>query len=231
MNANRLTITIEATQRSLAQRLDEATHATGQAHPRDRYARTDAFLAATSRHLAAVDEALLGVAAHRLQDGAAKVKGYLHQARALEHASALLKARLYGEVHATYVPWAEVWSVVRRELRRHNELERALAADLVASLGHDEADALADLLYHAEVKAPTRAHPYIPHYGVLGHLARRLWAVADRFWDAAEGRVVPQPVRPPSKAHRHDSLLAQYLVGEPMLDAEAPLISHRRRHG
>jgi hypothetical protein len=61
-------------------------------------------------------------------------------------------------------------------------------------------------------------------------MARRIWAVADRFWDTAESRTVPQPVRPPSKEHAHDSLVAQYLVGEPMFDPNAPVLSHRRHH-
>jgi hypothetical protein len=125
-----------------------------------------------------------------------------------------------------------VWEDVRRELDRHNRLERALVADLVAGdesrsrANHDE---LADRLYRAELKAPTRAHPYLPHSGLLGRGARRVWAAADRFWDVTEDRTVPQPVRPPSKEHAHDSLVAQYLSGDPHLDAEAPLFTHHHR--
>jgi hypothetical protein len=89
--------------------------------------------------------------------------------------------------------------------------------------------ALADRVYRAEVRAPTRAHPYLPHRGFLGHTARRVWAAADRFWDTAENREVPPPVRPHPKDHSHESLLAQYLVGEPRMDADAPVITHRPR--
>ena len=54
-----------------------------------------------------------------------------------------------------------------------------------------------------------------------------MWAYADRFWDTAEGRVIPAPVAP--RHHRHDSLLAQYLVADPKFDADATIVEHR--HG
>jgi hypothetical protein len=56
-------------------------------------------------------------------------------------------------------------------------------------------------------------------------VTRKVWALADRFWDTAEGRVVPQPVRP--KPHRHDSLVAQYLVADPHFEGDAPVTEHR----
>ena len=74
----------------------------------------------------------------------------------------------------------------------------------------------------------------LPHLGLLGRVTRRVWAVADRFWDAAEGRVIPDPVRPQPRTH--DSLLAQYLVADPKFDDQATLVEHhhgerRHRHG
>lgn len=232
MSLNELVVTVEATHQSLKQRLDDATHhALDRSRTREEYARTDAFLAAGCRHLAAVEEALLPVARHRLTDSGDRIKAYLHQARHLEVAMARLKARLYGEVHAVYLPWSEVWDSVHHELDRHNELELGVAEALAYVLDRAECDRLAERLYRAEVKAPTRAHPYIPHSGVAGHAARRVWAAADRFWDAVEGRVVPAPVRPPSKAHSHDSLMGQYLFGAALLDADAPVFARRRRRG
>lgn len=229
MHTNRLTVTIDATQQSLRERLDTVTQGSvRRSRPREGYARIDAFLSATSRHLAAVDEALLPVLRHELDDGEHRVKEYLHQARLLELALATLKARMYGAVAASHIPWDEVWDDVRRELSRHNEMERALVHDLVEGGDERRYDDLADRLYRAELKAPTRAHPYLPHRGLLGLLARRVWAVADRFWDTTEDRMVPQPVRPPSREHAHDSLMAQYLVGEPHFDADAPVFA---RHG
>lgn len=232
MHVNRLVVTIEATHQSLVQRLETATQtAVRLSRPRERYARTDAFMAATSRHLAAVEEVLLPAARRRLSGGEERVREYLHEARLLEMALAVLKARLYGAVAASHIPWEEVWGDTRRALTRHNELELALVDDLVSALEEEESEALADAVYRAEVKAPTRSHPYLPHRGIVGLVARRIWAVADRFWDTAESRMVPKPVRPPSKEHAHDSLLAQYLVGEPLFDPDAPVLAHRRHHG
>jgi hypothetical protein len=230
MNVNRLVVTIEATHQSLQQRLDAVTRSGSRRlrRPREIYSRTDAFLAATSRHLAAVDEVLVPAAAHRLPDGPQRVRHYLQQARLLEQAMVRLKGRLYGEQHAAYQPWAEVWEEVREDLHRHNETERALVGDLAEVLDEADSDELAEHVYRAEVKAPTRAHPYSPHTGLAGLVARRLWALADRFWDTAQARAVPPPVRPPSKEHSHDSLIAQYLVGEPLLDDSAPMLAKRR---
>jgi len=87
---------------------------------------------------------------------------------------------------------------------------------------------LARQVFVAEIHGPTRPHPNTPHTGLLGLGARRIWAMADRFWDNAEGRVIPEPIRP--SPHRHDSLLAQYLVGDPQFQADATIVRHRHRH-
>ncbi|HET6562928.1 MAG TPA: hypothetical protein VFG72_13715 [Marmoricola sp.] len=228
MNPNTLVVTVEATHQSLRQRLDEATRPRKEPeHPRAARARVNAFMAATSRHLAAVDEALLPEVARRMPDGRKRVTSYLHEARLLEQALVRLKARCYGELHMAHVPWAEVWGDVRRQLASHNEKELALTREVTADLAPDVSQALADRVYRAELRAPTRGHPYLPHRGLLGHTARRVWAVADRFWDATEGREIPPPVRPRPKDHSHESLLSQYLVGEPLMDADAPVVTHR----
>ena len=86
-------------------------------------------------------------------------------------------------------------------------------------------DGLARRIFDAETHGPTRPHPRSPHTGMLGLVARRVWALADRFWDTAEGRVIPDPVHP--APHRHDSLIAQYLVADPKFDAKATIVDHR----
>lgn len=230
MSTNPLVVTVEATHQSLQQRLAEASHPDApRRHPREQARRTDSFLAATSRHLAAVEEALLPEVAHRVEAGADAVTAYLREARALENSLARLKARVYGEQHVAHLPWDQVWDDVRRRLLSHNELERDLAEVLASRLDQQEATGLAERVYRAELRAPTRAHPHLPHRGRLGHLARLVWSVADRFWDTAENRNVPAPVRPHPKEHTDDSLVAQYLLGEPLLDKSAPVIQHKQR--
>jgi uncharacterized protein YqiB (DUF1249 family) len=75
MTVNCLVVTIEATHQSLKQRLDDANdYAALSAKTREQYARTDAFLAGTCRHLAAVDEVVLPVVRHRLPDGTERAR-------------------------------------------------------------------------------------------------------------------------------------------------------------
>jgi hypothetical protein len=65
-----LTLTVQATQRSLEERLGEALlpHR-DPLRPRDHYAATDTFLAATSRHLASVEAVLVDRVRHSVPDG------------------------------------------------------------------------------------------------------------------------------------------------------------------
>jgi hypothetical protein len=228
MDTNHLLVTVEATHQSLQQRLEEATRSRSRPGlTREAYARTDAFMAATSRHLAAVEEVLVPLATRRVPDGKELSRTYLDEARRLEEAVARLKARLYGELHAAYLSWHEVWQGVREGLERHNEAERLLTVRVAGTMdGHEAAD-VATELYRAELRAPTRAHPHLPHTGLGGRVARRVWAVADRFWDATENRAVPPPLRPHARRREHESLVSQYLTGEPTFDADAPVLTHR----
>lgn len=229
-HAQSLTRTIQATHESIGQRLTEVRSADDGRGARETNRRVDAFVAATSRHLAAVDEVLVPAVRAKAMKGDREVAQYLAAARALESDLCALKAKLYGEAHAVRLPWTLLLSETQEDLSRHDELEDGLAARVLTLVpdGQD-VDDLAEELYHAELRAPTRPHPYLPHTGGLGRVARRLWAVADRFWDGAQGRMVPEPKRPPH--HRHDSLIAQYLVADPHFDGTAVLMEHHHRHG
>lgn len=223
-----LVLTVEATQRALDQRLGAvlASH-NDRLRPRDVHAATDAFLAATSRHLAAVQAVVLGDVRRAVPDGEAVVHAYLEVSRDLEQTLSLIKARLYGEAHAIHLSWSELWRRAGSQLAEHNRLETDLVDALVRHGDPEEVDGLARKVFDAESRGPTRPHPVLPHTGLLSLVTRKVWAVADRFWDAVEGRVIPDPVRP--RRHRHDSLLAQYLVADPKFDDHATVIEHRRK--
>ena len=81
-------------------------------------------MAATSRHLSAVEAVLLGPVRHTGPDGARLCHEYLHAARRLEHTLALIKGRLYGEAYAIHLAWPDLWEAVRARLDEHNRLER-----------------------------------------------------------------------------------------------------------
>jgi hypothetical protein len=221
--------TIEATQRSLEERLRAALlpHRDPD-RPRDNYRDIDTFTAATSRHLAAIEAVLVEPVRHAVPDGEEFGREYVKVARRLEHTLALIKGRLYGEAHAVHLEWHELWETARAELDQHNWIERRMVDLLIKHGDPVELDELAQRVFEAETRGPTRPHPKTPHTGILGLVARRIWALADRFWDAAEGRVIPDPVRP--APHRHDSLISQYLVADPKFDRDATIMDHHHRH-
>jgi hypothetical protein len=224
-----LALSIQATQRSLEERLGEALNRHHDPlRPRDNYAATDSFLAATSRHLAAIESVLLEPVRHTVPDGGNLCREYLHAARRLELTMSLIKGRLYGEAHAIYLKWPELWADANTQLSEHNRIERRMVKELISHGDPVKVDGLARRIFGAETHGPTRPHPRSPHSGLLGLAARRMWALADRFWDTAEGRVIPEPVHP--APHRHDSLMAQYLVADPRFDADATIMDHRHRH-
>jgi hypothetical protein len=224
-----LVLTTEATQRSLEERLGEALAPHRDPHrPRDNYAAVDTFMAATSRHLAAVDAVLVKRVRHDVPDGEGISQEYLHVARELEHTLALIKGKLYGEAHAIHLAWSDLWEAAHTQLEAHNRSEQTMVSALIAHGRPAEIDGLARQVFDAESHGPTRPHPRSPHTGLFGLAARRIWAYADRFWDTAEGRVIPDPVHP--RPHHHDGLLGQYLVADPKFDADASILEHRHGH-
>jgi hypothetical protein len=127
-----LTMTVDATQASLERRLREALHRHADPRrPRDHYAAIDTFLAATSRHLAAVEAVLVAEVGRTVPDGERLAHEYLHTARQLELRLAWVKAKLYGEAHAIHLKWPELWTEARTLLEEHNRLEREMVGELV----------------------------------------------------------------------------------------------------
>jgi hypothetical protein len=205
-----------ATHDALTTRLETAIgHHPTLASPREHYPATDTFLASGSRHLAAIHAVLLPLARRRLPEGAHRAHEYAHQSKRLEVALAATKAKLYGSAYAVTRPWSEIWEEVRRELAATLELERELVADLSHHLGDAEHGELIDRLYRAEQRAPTRPHPYVPHLGIRGKLARGVCRRVDQFWDTTEGRMIPEPVRVHDRTHQ--GLMTQFLLGDPHL--------------
>ena len=199
-------------------RLDALAADVAGAHPTDAEPRrvrelADTFMATLSRHLAAVDDTLLPVARDRLDGGSDLVAAYVAQARELEQELHAVKAVMYGDVNAQRLHGDSLWTDVRRLLAEHESHEGVLVDALAASLSEEDLTELAQRLRHNEENAPTRPHAYTPHTGLLGRLVHRGWALADRFWDHAEARVIPSRARPPHP--RQDSRLSQYLRGTP----------------
>jgi hypothetical protein len=206
--------TIETNHRSLREklRLAAAAHPSLD-RPRDAYPDIDTFLAAASRHNAAFHAVILPEARTHVPDGHQRARDFIRQSKVFEVALAELKARLYGSAQAMHHSWAEVFDDVRRHADATWRMERALVAELQYADLPEVRNELVGAFDRAERHAPTRPHPFIPHQGFVGQGARRIALLVDRFWDMAEGRMVPEPVRVHDRSH--DGLLTQYLLADP----------------
>jgi len=213
-----LSSSVKHTHENLAARLESAsTMVSTPGQPRKAYEGIDTFLAVASKHLNAVDATLLPAAKKRLPDGAHVVHDYLHSARHLEVMLAHVKARAYGSVFEAGHHWNAVWSDVDEALTAHRTCESDLATQLTMRMEPAELDELTEKLHRAESSAPTRPHPYTPHTGFAGLVARKVMHAVDSFWDSAEGRMAPEPNRPQKKK---PGLLGQYLLADPRFDED-----------
>jgi hypothetical protein len=202
ISVDTLTAGTRATYDVLGERLERAASTDPERNdPRSRYPVTDTFLASASRHINAATSVLAPAARKRLPDGAARSHAFIAQVRRLEAAMAQVKARLYGSTYAIGRTWSSVWDDTRLELEATRQLEEELCRDLDERREPDDPD-WTERLYRAELHAPTRPHPYVPHQGVRGRLAREVALRVDRFWDMAEGRMAPEPIRHHDRSRR-----------------------------
>lgn len=174
---------------ALLKLLQTATHRVTRGQPGEARTNTDRFLAEASRHAAASTRILLPPIARHLQSGRVEVRAYLRQTRRLEHTLVRAKAKEYGQAQTSRVPWESVWAGVGNHLARTIAAERRLAAMLGEHLDSDDEALLRERFRRAIAAAPTRPHPYLPHTGVPGHVARVVCAKLDALWDEVEGRV------------------------------------------
>ncbi|WP_067438531.1 hypothetical protein [Nocardioides jensenii] len=216
---DKLQHSIRATHDVLDERLSTAEwHRPTADKPRDRFPATDTFLASASRHLAAANAVLVPAARRQLPDGSELAHRFSRTSRDLEYAMAQTKAKLYGEAHAIYRPWHEIWTDLHHRFDAFMALEEELVAALVEHTTKEARSELADRVYGAELRAPTRPHPYVPHLGLPGKVARRICLGVDHFWDTTEGRMIPEPVKPHDR--EHDGRLTQYLLADPHLPGD-----------
>lgn len=178
----------------------------------------DQFNAGTSRHLHAVDEALLPAVSAHCEGGAELVHDYLPAARHLEVLLFHVKAHEYGSTWETTHDWPALWGEVEEALHAQEEKEDELASRLSTEASADELLLVAERIAAAERRAPSRPHPHLPHTGLPGKVVRRLARPVDAVWDAVENRAVGGPKPLP---HEKPSIFWQYLLGDPRLPDES----------
>ena len=193
-------------------------HRGGSVHPRDQYPATDTFLASTSSHVAAANEVLVQAVRRNLPDGATKARAFTASSRHLEQSMAQTKAKLYGGAQAVRRPWSGIWSDLHRDFDAFMTMEGELVHELVEHTEPAFRSALSDRIYRAELRAPTRPHPFVPHRGLTGRMARRVALQVDHFWDTAEGRMIPEPVKVHDRSQ--DGPMTQYLLADPHQPAD-----------
>lgn len=204
---------VQHTYGGLDERLDAASQVTGSPdHSRRGCPPIDLFCACMSQHLHAVDDVLLPLLPMR-QD--------THDYRAAEHAMAVVlthvKGHEFGSTYETGFSWSRMWDDAREAMVAVRREEERLVMRLTTMLSDAELEQMTAELAREEPREPTRPHPYLPHTGGGGQVARRLMRVVDSFWDTAEGRYVPDR---PRRARKRPGLLAQYLMADPRFDEE-----------
>ncbi|HWJ81835.1 MAG TPA: hypothetical protein VNS55_06330 [Nocardioides sp.] len=211
-----LSTSIKVTHSILGARLDRAESSVPtRDRPRDMFPATDTFLASTSRHIGAVNAVLVPEVRHHLPDGAEAAAELVRLSKRLEDAMFQTKSKLYGSTYAIRRPWASIWADVHERFDDLLRLEEELAARLVTETDEELRAGITERIYRAELTAPTRPHPHLPHQGLRGRIARRVALGVDRFWDQAEGRMIPEPVR--VHDHQRDGRLTQYLLAQSRL--------------
>ena len=219
-NVDVLRHSIAHTHENLENRLQRAramAHAPDQ--PRQALEVLDGFLAMASRHLGAVDAVLVPAVHAQVPGGDLVVHDYVHAERDLELALAHVKARAYGSAYDADRSWSSVWADVATSLASHRGSETALAEALSEALDTGDLDALTERMQGAEASAPTRPHPYAPHTGVAGQVSRRVMHAVDAFWDATEGRMIPEKER---RERGKPGRFTQYFLADPRFDEEEP---------
>lgn len=202
---------VQRTYDGLAERLEAASHvAASPDHSRRGCPPIDMFCACMSQHLHAVDDVLLPCLPMHADS---------HDFCAAEHEMALVlthvKAHEFGSTYETGFAWSQMWDDALEAMVALRREEERLVMHLCEMLDDDELQKMTDELERREPHEPTRPHPFLPHRGGRGQVARRLMRVVDGFWDTAEGRYVPEQPRP---ARKPPGLIAQYFMADPRFD-------------
>lgn len=217
-----LTRDLEATHDDLRERLDRASHARATpdpARPRAERPTVDQFLRTASRHNAAMLAVVLPAVRARLPEGSRKAHALVAQVRHVEVALNWIKAKEYGSTYAVRTSWDSLWEDLYTEFEALCALEEELAHELDTASSDDHPD-WATALHHAELRAPSRPHPWIPHQGVAGKSARAVARRIDAFWDTSQASMLPP--RPDHRDRAGEGHFSRWVLADPHLSEDGP---------
>lgn len=201
----------------LEERLELAANSRVPGQPRAERPAVDTFLALVSRHNGAMLSVVLPTVRNRVEHGDEMCRELIAQYRCVEVVLNQIKGRVYGSTYYATLPWDDLWGRARMEFGTLCWMEERVAEHVALVSGDDDPD-WNDLLHLAELAAPTRPHPWIPHQGTGGRVARAVARRTDAFFDSTESRMVPQQRAP--RDRDHEGPLTQWILADPHLHEE-----------
>lgn len=180
----------------------------------------DLYLVGSSRHLHAVDEVLLPAVEQQGDHGRSLAHDYQLAAHELAVVLTHVKAHEYGSPYEHGFAWSDVWNDVQDAMAGQRQQEEALGDELSLALEDGRLEMLTSRLETVAGHEPTRPHPYLPHHGAAGRMARWLARASDGFWDTVESRYLPDR---PSARNRRRGLFTEYLLAQTHFEDEEEL--------
>ena len=165
------------------QRAENATYK----ESREAFAAYDELVAELTRHLFAMEVAVLPVAARSLPGGAGELRPQIDRLRQLEAIELRIEERRSKppkSVEALRGRLVDLMAAHRRE-------ETRILAELDAVLDGAERDELAERFERASLRSPTRPHPHAVRRLVMTRWLYRPVGAWDRMLDTMDSRTVP----------------------------------------
>ena len=175
--------------------------------PAEAHVAYDELVAELTRHLFAMEAAVLPVAAHAQHGQDAELRMQIDRLRELE--AVQLELDHVRDAQAANALWGELTKL----MRRHRDAEDRILAELDTGMDEKARAQVADRLNRAWVNAPTRPHPHAVRRLSFTRALYRVFGAWDHLLDVLDSRVIPQmPSQPRRQA---DSKWDGYILGRP----------------
>jgi hypothetical protein len=202
--------TVSALVASHHERIDDAMRRAEQAAdsgPGEAHAAYDEVVAELTRHLFAMEAAVLPVAAHALQGQDAQLRSQMDRLRDLE--AVQLELDHVRDAEAASALWGQLVKL----LEQHRAAENRILSELDSGLDEKTRALVVDRLNRAWLSSPTRPHPHAVRRLSFTRALYRIFGLWDHILDVLDSRVIPQlPAQPKRPA---DSMWDGYVLGRP----------------